>query len=156
MTDRVDPIEALLPERAREALLEAAPLVPLAPERDRAVKDRLLARVRGGRGEHTTVRAGTGAWESMGPLMERRILADDGVTRTFLMRLAPGAQRPSHSHAAEESSYVLEGSVRYGALVLEAGDFHVAAAGSVHEGVASDTGALVLIRAAVRPPTAAR
>lgn len=150
MTRPTDPLAAL-PEALREALLAAVPERPFEPSRHAAVKARVLDRVRATRASHQTVRADEGAWESMGPLVDRRVLADDGETRTFLMRLQPGARRPSHSHAADEASYVLEGSVRYGALELKAGDYHVAAPGSVHEGVASETGALILIRSFVRP-----
>lgn len=149
-------IEAFLPDDIKQALLDAAPEIELAPDRSSAIKDRLLQRVRDSRTAHLTVRADEGAWESMGPLVDRRILSDDGVTRTFIMRLQPGARRPSHSHADQETSYVLQGSVRYGALELKAGDYHEAAPGSAHESVETDTGALVLIRAPVRPLPAAR
>jgi anti-sigma factor ChrR (cupin superfamily) len=143
--------DLMLPDAVQEALLDAVPGAPLSAERNAAVKDRVVRRVRADRAAHVTVRAGEGEWQPMGPLVDRRVLADDGVTRTFIMRLQPGAKRPSHSHAALEVSYVLEGTVRYGSLELKAGDYHEAAPGSVHEGVSSDTGALILIRAPVRP-----
>lgn len=149
-------IEAFLPDEIKQALLEAAPEIELAPDRSNAIKDRLLQRVRDSRTAHLTVRADEGSWESMGPLVDRRVLSDDGDTRTFIMRLQPGARRPSHSHADQETSYVLQGSVRYGALELKAGDYHEAAPGSAHESVETDTGALVLIRAPVRPLPVAR
>jgi quercetin dioxygenase-like cupin family protein len=144
-------IEALLPQEIKEALLDAAPEIALAPARHDALKDQLLTRVRGARSAHLTVRADEGEWEPMGPLVDRRILSDDGITRTFIMRLQPGARRPSHSHADQETSYVLQGSLRYGSLELKAGDYHEAAPGSAHESVETDTGAMVLIRAPVRP-----
>lgn len=144
-------IEAFLPEEIKEALLDAAPEIEFAPGRSDAIKAKLLQRVRSTRAAHLTVRADEGNWEPMGPLVDRRILSDDGVTRTFIMRLQPGARRPSHSHADQETSYVLQGSVRYGALELQAGDYHEAAPGSAHESIETDTGALVLIRAPVRP-----
>lgn len=149
MSDPLDPRE--WPEWVKDALLEAAPEVPLAPARHAAVRDKILKRVHASRELHVTIRADEGDWQPMGPLVDRKVLADDGVTRTFIMRLAPGAKRPSHSHAAAEVSYVLEGTVRYGTLVLKAGDYHEAAPGSVHESVESDSGALILIRAPVRP-----
>ena len=144
-------IEAFLPEEIKQALLDAAPEIGLAPDRSSAIKDKLLQRVRNSRAAHLTVRADEGTWEPMGPLVDRRILSDDGNTRTFIMRLQAGARRPSHSHADQETSYVLQGSVRYGALELKAGDYHEAAPGSAHESVETDTGALVLIRAPARP-----
>lgn len=154
MEPATDTIDTLLPDAAKEELLALVPEIALAPARNDAVKQQVLQRVRASRAAHHTVRADEGDWQSMGPLVDRRILADDGVTRTFLMRLQPGARRPAHSHAADEASYVLEGTVRYGAIELRAGDFHVAPPGSVHEGVATDTGALVLIRSFVRPAPA--
>ena len=150
MNEPVDPFDAL-PESLQDALVEAAPAATLSAARNTAVKDKLLARVQAARTAHRTVRADEGEWQPMGELVDRRVLADDGVTRTFLMRLQPGARRPAHSHAADEASYVLEGSLRYGALELKAGDFHVAAPGSVHDGIATDTGATILIRSFVRP-----
>lgn len=66
-----------------------------------------------------------------------------------MLRLAPGAVVRGHLHPADEECVVLEGSLRIGSdLVLGQGDYHVAASGSVHEDVTTETGALLYIRGA--------
>lgn len=152
MSPPTDPIELFLPATLEAAFVEALPAVALAAARHDVVKERLLARVRSNREAHRTIRAEAGDWESLDAHTQQRVLEDDGAMRTFMLRLAPGACRSAHSHAETESSYVLEGTVRYGAIELKAGDYHVARPGSVHEEVTTETGALLLIRSPVRAP----
>lgn len=71
----------------------------------------------------------------------------DPVTKsvTSLLKLVPGALYPAHRHAAVEQCLVLEGTVRIGQIVLHAGDFEYANAGTQHSTIHSDSGCLLLI-----------
>lgn len=126
----------------------AAALAPVAPaaERAAAVKSRVLDRVRGDRSGFVTVHACAGRWVPIAPGVQSKVLHDDGRTRSFLLKLEPGARLPAHGHAAEEACVVLEGAVQLGDLEVRAGDFHLALAGSVHGEVTTRTGALLFLR----------
>lgn len=140
--------DAALPAALTAALGTAIlPVVP-PPARAAAVKARLLGRVRGERSQFVTVHAGDGTWVQIAPGVRSKLLHDDGVTRSFLLRLEAGARLPSHRHAAEEACVVLEGSAQLGDVEVSAGGFHLALAGSVHGEITSRTGALLFLRAA--------
>jgi mannose-6-phosphate isomerase-like protein (cupin superfamily) len=145
---RDDKKGAALPEALAAGLAEGvAPIAPL-PHRAAAVKARIVERVRRERARFLTVHAGDGSWVPVAPGVQSKVLHDDGTTRSFLLRLEPGARLPSHGHAAEEACLVLEGSAQLGDIEVRAGDFHLAPAGSVHGEVTSRTGALLFLRAA--------
>lgn len=120
--------------------------------------DALLARVKArvlqsiaaeGDVQHRTVRAADGDWREVAPGVERKLLWTGGPTESWMVRLAPGAVARAHLHPMDEECVVLEGSLRIGAgLLLLKGDFHVAASGSMHDTVTTDTGALIYIRGA--------
>jgi anti-sigma factor ChrR (cupin superfamily) len=133
-----------LATRLAEAVAPVAP----APERSASVRARVLERVRGERTAFVTVRASEGRWVQLAPGVQSKTLHDDGTTRSFLLRLEPGARLPSHGHAAEEACVVLEGSAQLGDIEVRAGDFHLALPGSFHGEVTSRTGALLFLRAA--------
>lgn len=61
-----------------------------------------------------------------------------------LGKLAPGARYPKHRHVFGEEVFMLSGDLHIGEEVLQAGDFHHAAAGTVHEENYSVTGCTIL------------
>ena len=63
------------------------------------------------------------------PKVELKLLREDAFSRSFLLRLHPGAVLPPHEHPLEEECYCLEGEVRFGDLVVRAGDYHLAPPG---------------------------
>jgi len=63
----------------------------------------------------------------------------------LLVRMEPGAQYPPHSHADVEHSYVLEGELHFGDLVLRPGDYQCAPASTTHRGSHTVGGCMVLI-----------
>ncbi len=75
-----------------------------------------------------------------------RVDPADGRTSTMLLRFAPGAQYPLHDHPAGEEVFVLEGDIRLGKDVLNAGDYLFTAPGNLHR-ASSDGGCVVLLRA---------
>lgn len=74
-----------------------------------------------------------------------KILRTDASGRppTFLLRFEPGARYPEHRHPAGEEVYVLAGTVRFGSIHLEAGDYLFTPPGENHD-VSSDTGCELL------------
>lgn len=61
-----------------------------------------------------------------------------------LGKLAPGARYPKHRHVFGEEVYMLSGDLHIGEEVLQAGDFHHAAAGTEHDENFSVTGCTIL------------
>lgn len=140
-----------LPDDLLVELAEALAPVALPAERAEAIKVAVQERIRKCRTRLLTVRADEGDWRELAPGAHAKLLYDDGVTRSFLLRLAPGARLSAHGHSAEETCLVLEGSAQLGDMEVRAGDFHLAQPGSVHGEVASRSGALLFIRAASEP-----
>lgn len=64
---------------------------------------------------------------------------------TCLLRLAPGARLPSHSHRGVEECVVIEGTILVGPTRMRAGDYQRAEADSDHVEQWTDTGALVYL-----------
>ena len=98
-----------------------------------------------------TVRLEAGGWASIGPGLEKKFLYRDPATGTqsYLLRMRPGASIQTHHHAKAEECLVLEGDLAIGDLRLNAGDYHVAAKGTVHPALTSQGGAVVFVRGAV-------
>jgi anti-sigma factor ChrR (cupin superfamily) len=69
--------------------------------------------------------------------------------RTTVVRLAPGAEYPAHRHAGVEEIYLIEGDLVVSGVPMQAGDYCRAAAGTVHEGVRSPNGCLLLVSLSV-------
>jgi anti-sigma factor ChrR (cupin superfamily) len=63
-----------------------------------------------------------------------RVDHERGVV-TKLVRMAPGATLRPHRHAAVEESYVLEGDLEVSGVLMRAGDYCRAEAGTVHADV---------------------
>ncbi len=93
-------------------------------------------------------RAAGAVWEATdvpGVLVRTLFVDRDKDQFTALVRMAPGASYPPHTHAAAEECLVLEGELRVGDDVLRAGDYQRAAAGSRHPAQNTDAGCLLLI-----------
>lgn len=141
-------LTAVLPEPQAAARLKARILARVA------VEARVPERPRYSTSSATalglqTLRAAEANWVSLAPKVELRLLRQDRESRTFLLRLGPGAVLPPHDHPQEEEEcYVLEGEVRFGDVQVLAGDYHLAPQGVPHGLVRSRHGALLLLRAA--------
>ena len=103
------------------------------------------------------MRAGEGAWIEIAPFVEVRELRRDEAAgmHTSLMRMRPGGVIPAHRHEREEEFIILEGECYIGTHRLVAGDVHIAAAGSWHEPVTTESGVVVLLRGEYPHPTPA-
>ena len=104
-----------------------------------------------------TLRGGESAWVEIAPFVEVRELRRDEAAgmHTSLMRLRPGGVVPAHRHEREEEFIILEGECYIGSHRLVAGDVHLAAAGSGHEPVTTESGVVVLLRGEYPHPSPA-
>jgi quercetin dioxygenase-like cupin family protein len=90
-----------------------------------------------------TARASAARWQRMSPHIERRVLCQWGREAALLYRVQPGAGVPQHGHGHDEECLLLAGELFLDDLLLRDGDYQLAPAGTHHEGVSTDTGALV-------------
>ncbi|MGH8580827.1 MAG: cupin domain-containing protein [Gammaproteobacteria bacterium] len=140
---------AILPEDLMHALLEAGAPIGPEPERATRLRQRLLRQVRASKHAGLkTVLKGQGRWIKLGPLVDIKLLRSDEQSRSYLLRMQPGAVLPPHQHALDEECLMLEGEVWIGDIHLCAGDYHVAAKGTPHGEVRTSTGGLAFLRGA--------
>ena len=130
-----------------ELLRQQKPVMPPA-----GLRAEVLARIRDGLppADFLTLRVGDG-WKRLMPAVETKLLTYDTRTQTksFLLRAGAGVSMPAHGHHGYEECLVLEGEIVIGDLVLAAGDFHGAGAGSAHSSVSTRSGALVYLHTAL-------
>ena len=89
------------------------------------------------------IRANEVTWTpSPFPGVEMRLLHE---RKTMPVRMEPHARIPAHPHASAEQCLVLEGSVSINGLTAYAGDYTYMPAGSTHDDLYSESGALFLI-----------
>jgi anti-sigma factor ChrR (cupin superfamily) len=95
-----------------------------------------------------TVLLRDGGWQPIGQGVEVLPLwQGDGLASRYV-RLSPGATLPAHDHGMDEECMMIEGDAFFGDLLIQAGDFHLAPAGTRHGEVCSDGGALFFLRGA--------
>jgi quercetin dioxygenase-like cupin family protein len=148
-----------LPSSVLEELAGAVQPAELSADQRDRLRRRVLQKAQDQAPEGTrTVRAKDDPWVEIAPYVEMRSLRVDkaGGTHTALMRMRPGGIVPAHRHEREEEFIILEGECHIGTHLLKAGDAHIAAAGSWHEPVTTQTGVLVLIRGEYPHPQPAR
>lgn len=115
--------------------------------RAKALHDRVLGRIRdSASSSFLTMAGGAGEWVEAAPGNHVKVLRTDDETMSILVRLDPGATFPSHSHPADEETYVIAGETWFGDTFLQAGDYHMAPKGSQHGEVRTDTGCTLFIR----------
>jgi anti-sigma factor ChrR (cupin superfamily) len=81
-------------------------------------------------------------WEQVAPGIECKLLADDAERHrvSMLVRLAPGASYPPHTHAGVEELHLLDGELWINGRRLVPGDYNYGAPGALDESVWSETG----------------
>lgn len=136
-----DPINK---EIVEEIATHLRPLA-LSSERQSALRERVMAGI-SRKPAMTTIRSTDGEWIPISPLAAIRLLASEGPAKSFLVRMAAGASLPSHFHEGDEECFVLEGEAKFGDLIVQAGDYHIARKGSSHGTISSESGALMFIR----------
>jgi anti-sigma factor ChrR (cupin superfamily) len=81
-------------------------------------------------------------WDAVAPGIECKLLATDTERHrvSMLVRLAPGARYPAHTHAGVEELHLLEGELWIDGRKLVSGDYNYGAPGASDEQVWSETG----------------
>ncbi|HET8706961.1 MAG TPA: cupin domain-containing protein [Pseudomonadales bacterium] len=121
-----------------------------AADRKEAMRQKLMREVRGAEPPQGsfTLRQNEGDWIEFSPTIKMKKLVYDERDNvvTVLLKLLPGAEFPEHLNTADEECLVLEGAIKFGDHVVNAGDFHYMAKGNLHPVMTSDHGALVYLR----------
>ena len=86
-------------------------------------------------------------WEQVAPGIECKLLATDTERHrvSMLVRLAPSASYPAHTHADAEELYLLDGELWIDERKLFPGDYNYGAPGAGDERVWSETGCTCLL-----------
>lgn len=80
------------------------------------------------------------AWEAVAPGICCKLLATDAEHVSMLVRLAPGAEYPPHSHAGAEELHLLDGELWIDGRKLRPGDYNRAEPGTADNHVWTETG----------------
>jgi anti-sigma factor ChrR (cupin superfamily) len=94
------------------------------------------------------VRRHEGAWMPTGlpGVFAKQLYVDPARdTVTMLVRMEPGSSYPPHRHGGPEECLVVEGDLRVGDVVLQAGDYQCAAGDSIHDVSTTVNGCILLI-----------
>lgn len=122
---------------------------PMDAELAARVKRRVLQRIaEEQRPQHLTVHAHEGVWQPFGPGVQLKVLYTAGNVWSYLLKLEPGAQLPTHRHPVDEECVVLEGLVQVGDLRVAAGGFHLGRKDVLHAPITAIDGALLFLRGA--------
>jgi anti-sigma factor ChrR (cupin superfamily) len=91
-------------------------------------------------------------WEQVAPGIECKLLATDGERRriSMLVRLAPGARYPAHTHAGVEELHLLDGELWIDERKLLPGDYNYGPPGANDERVWSETGCTCVLVTSTR------
>jgi anti-sigma factor ChrR (cupin superfamily) len=91
-------------------------------------------------------------WEEVAPGIECKLLATDTERHriSMLVRLAPGASYPAHTHAGAEELHLLDGELWIDDRKLVPGDYNYGPPGASDERVWSETGCTCLLVTSTR------
>jgi anti-sigma factor ChrR (cupin superfamily) len=91
-------------------------------------------------------------WEPVAPGIECKLLATDGERHriSMLVRLAPGARYPAHTHAGVEELHLLDGELWIDERKLLPGDYNYGPPGASDERVWSETGCTCVLITSTR------
>lgn len=91
-------------------------------------------------------------WEQVAPGIECKLLATDTERQRvgMLVRLAPGARYPAHTHAGVEELHLLDGELWIDGRRLLPGDYSYAAPATSDERVWSETGCTCVLLTSTR------
>lgn len=152
---------AFEPGKKSQAMNGSAEVFALAGSTDvpcpsTAVWERLAQRIEadGERKCHVTRQAPEPepAWEEVAPGISCKLLSTDTDKSrvSMLVRLAPAAEYPPHTHAGEEELHLLEGELWIDQRKLRAGDYHRAEPHSADKRVWTETGCMCVLMTSTR------
>ena len=121
-----------------------------------SLEQRLAQRIASETGRPATVPEGTSwdepAWEEVAPGIFCKLMATDPVLHrvSMLVRLMPGVDYPTHTHAGLEELFLLDGELWIDDRKLYPGDYNRAEAGSGDKRVWSATGCTCVLVTSTR------
>jgi quercetin dioxygenase-like cupin family protein len=91
-------------------------------------------------------------WEQVAPGIECKLLATDTERQrvSMLVRLAPGASYPAHTHAGVEELHLLDGELWIDERKLMPGDYNYGKPGEGDERVWSETGCTCVLTTSIK------
>jgi quercetin dioxygenase-like cupin family protein len=91
---------------------------------------------------HTVLDRDAG-WPDFAPGIQRRVLWQRQGQAAMLYYARPGASVPLHTHGHDEECLMVQGELFLDDVLLEAGDYQLAPAGTGHHTTATDTGVVI-------------
>jgi quercetin dioxygenase-like cupin family protein len=90
-----------------------------------------------------TVRDAEAGWPAFAPGIRRRVLWQRDGQAALLYHADPGAAVPQHTHGHDEECLMVQGELFLDDLLLQAGDYQLAPAGTGHRVTQTDTGVVI-------------
>jgi anti-sigma factor ChrR (cupin superfamily) len=90
-----------------------------------------------------TVRDAEAGWPDYAPGVARRVLWHRAGEASMLYYAQPGAAVPRHAHDRDEECLMVQGELYLDDMLLQAGDYQLAPAGTGHHTTATDTGIVI-------------
>lgn len=145
----------ILDAATQAALAKALKPAPLSPDRQQAIYARLMQRLHAPTESPSgtrTIRSNQLSWNKIDERIEVKILYrnPERNEQLALIRCYAGARLPAHPHHQDEECLVLEGSIRIGQHIINQGDLHIAQAGSAHDVIIAEHGAVLLLRSEIQ------
>lgn len=90
-----------------------------------------------------TLRDEDAGWPDYAPGIQRRILWQHAGQAATLYYVQPGASVPLHTHGHDEECLMVQGELFLDDVLLQAGDYQLAPAGTGHRITQTDTGVVI-------------
>lgn len=122
------------------------PITPSADAKSR-MKQQLFKKVEDSLDEGKFfILADQGIWIKAMSGVEVKMLHETSTAKSYLVKLSANAEIPRHSHTHNEESFVIEGEVMLDGTLCKKGDYHFAAAGTMHRRIRSELGCTLLVK----------
>lgn len=112
------------------------------------LRDLVTALLPGDGAEPLTVRAAEGDWSARGEGVEGKLLREDGVSRSEMLRIAPGTRMRGATGAIGDECLLVDGDLSVDDWAMQPGDYQVASPIGSHAEIASESGAVLFVRSA--------
>ncbi len=93
-----------------------------------------------------SIKAGAEDWTEIQKGVFKKDLWVEGGTVSRFFRLEPNTQIDNHAHSLAEECMMLSGEIFFGDILMQSGDYQLAAKGSAHLNIYTDTGAFLYVR----------
>jgi hypothetical protein len=115
------------------------------------IKSALMSRIRASNSTNTEqqhqIILKDAEWRIITPKIHVKVLRNDGVTMSWLLKLLADTKLAAHAHNdCDEECLVMEGAIRLDGKTLTAGDYTVARAGTEHLDIYSEQGCLLFLK----------